>query len=117
MRKLLLGLLILLMFGLVVKVIYSGMDIGSFRIFAFYDIQEADSALNEKIDEAGKLKDMTYEQKKDELGMAKEDLKKARDRYDAVASANTIDLVKKAGISSEYNSEYLWVRLRKLCNS
>lgn len=112
MRKLLLGALILLIFGLLFQVIYSGIDIGSFRIFAFSDIKEVDSKLNDSITKAGELKDITYEQKKEELNMSKEDLKKARDRYDAVASANTIDIVKKAGITSEYNSEYLWVRLR-----
>jgi len=111
MRKILIILLIVLMIILAYSSIFSGLSIFNFRVYAMKEIEETNIFLQERIDENKQLVEIEFNKKIDELNSSSNNLKKAKQEYEAIANSYTEEEIKKASTVGEYKSEFIWVAL------
>lgn len=113
MKKLLILILIALLVALTMFVGIKGVTIGSIEILGIKGIQEKNSELDEKIQQAGKLAEKTYSQAVSEVEVNAKKLKEEKQNYEDMTTISTDGEVQASNQIEKYEIEALWVKLGK----
>ena len=111
MKKLLLLILIALVLTLTIFTIVSGIELGSFTILGIKGIQDKNSELDQKIEEATRLVTITYPKKTSDINTNIQNLEDAKKQYEDMATVSTSDEVTAATQISNYKIETLWTTI------
>lgn len=113
MKKLLILVLIALLVALTMFIGIKGVTIGSIEILGIKGIQEKNSELDEKIQQAGKLAEKTYSQAVSEVEVNAKKLKEEKQNYEDMTTISTDGEVQASNQIEKYEIEALWVKLGK----
>ena len=111
MKKLLILILIALLLALSIFIVMQGVEIGSVDILGIRGIQDKSQALDEKIQEAGKLAEKTYAQAVSDVNENAKKLEEEKKNYEDMTTVSSDSDVQAANQLEEYEIETLWVRL------
>lgn len=111
MRKILIGILIILLVIMAYFAIAQGISIGNFKILSVQEIKEANDNLTVGIQEIQTLMFTDYPSKTDELDKNVSSLLEAKNEYLDLASVSTEGELSKANKEEIYTYEYLWTRI------
>lgn len=111
MKKLLLGIISILIIVLTVITIMNGLEIGGFKILGITEINEENEKLDQKILQATKLASTDYQKKLDGLEEANKKLETEKNKYDEMVTVSTDSEVEAANQSYDYDYDFLWVRI------
>ena len=117
MKKLLILILIALLVALTMFIGIKGVTIGSIEILGIKGIQEKNSELDEKIQQAGKLAEKTYAQAVSEVETNAKKLKEEKQNYEDMTTISTDGEVQASNQIEKYEIEALWVKLGKHATS
>ena len=110
MKKLLIGLLIILLIILAYFAIFEGITLGSFHVLSVEQIKQENDRLEQEIAETQVLMNSDYKTKTDELESSVSQLLVAKDEYHDLASVSTEGELVAASQDEIYTVEYLWTR-------
>ncbi len=111
MKKMLILVLIALLLALTAFIGMKGVTIGSIEILGIQGIQERNSELDEKIQEAGKLAEKTYQQAVSEVNINAKKLQEEKKNYEDMTAISEDGDVQAANQIEKYEIETLWVKL------
>lgn len=111
MKKLLILILIALLLLLAGFFAIHGVQIGNVEILGIEGIRNRSAALDEKIQEAGKLAEKDYAQAVSSVKTNAKELEKQKQSYEEIISISTTDDVEAAKKLLPYEIEKLWVKL------
>ena len=111
MKKLLILILIALLLALSIFIVMQGVEMGSVTILGIRGIQDKSEALDEKIQEAGKLAEKTYAQAVSDVNENAKKLEEEKKNYEDMTTVSSDSDVQAANQLEEYEIETLWVRL------
>lgn len=111
MKKLLLGIVIILIIVLLGVAIAKGISIGKLKILGINDIKNKNDELDEKIKEATKIASTDYQKKIDDLDENVKKLEKEKKTYDDMVSVSTDSEVQASNQTYENTIEFLLVRI------
>ncbi len=111
MRRILIGILTILLIVMAVLVITKGLTIGNFKILSVQQIIEGNDKLTEEISQTEKLIRSEYPTKLDELDTNVSSLLAAKEEYQDLADVSTKSEINKATTVETYTVEFLWTRL------
>lgn len=111
MKKLLILILIALVLALTIFTIVNGIELGGFTILGIKGIQNRNSELDQKIDEATRLVTITYPKKTSEINSNIQKLEETKKEYEDMATVSTSDEVTAATQISNYKIETLWTTI------
>ena len=106
MRKILIGILTILLIVMAVLVITKGLTIGNFKILSVKQIIEGNDKLTAEISETEKLIRSNYPTELETLDSNVSSLLAAKEEYQDLADVST-----KSEINKAYTVEFLWTRL------
>ena len=111
MRKILIGILTILLIVMAVLIITKGLTIGNFKILSVKQIIENDNKLTTEISETEKLIKSDYPAQLENLDNNVSSLLAAKEEYEDLASVSTKSEIDKATTVETYTVEFLWTRL------
>ncbi len=111
MKKMLILVLIALLIALAAFIGIKGVTIGSVEILGIQGIQEKNSELDEKIQEAAKLAEKTYQQAVSEVNINAKKLQEEKKNYEDMTVISEDGEVQTANQIEKYEIETLWVKL------
>lgn len=111
MRKILIGILTILLIVMAVLVITKGLTIGNFKILSVKQIIEGNDKLTAEISETEKLIRSNYPTELETLDSTVSSLLAAKEEYQALADVSTKSEINKATTVETYTVEFLWTRL------
>ncbi len=111
MRKILIGVLIILLIALSYLVIFKGLSIGKLNILSVEQISEENSKLTTEIAEVESLMNNDYKARTNELNASVSSLLESKKAYDDLASVSTESEIQAASEEPEYTVEFLLTRL------
>lgn len=111
MRKLLMIFLMFLLIVLMVTIVIRGIKIGSFQIYSYKEIQQANEELNKQIAEASVITSTTYQGKMSDLNTSAKRLLTEREQYQDKIAYSTPEEVQKAKQIAEFKQSFLSVKL------
>lgn len=111
MRKILIGVLIILLVIVAGMTIFKGLIIGNFQILSASQIVEENEKLTDEIAATELLMYSTFRSKTDELESNVSDLIDAKKEYLDLESVSTELELAKANTKETYTVEFLWTRL------
>ena len=111
MKKILLILIMILLIVAVYFVLSSGISIGNIHVLGIQQIIEANKSLDEKIQELNQSIDVTFPKKMDDLNVASENFKKAKEEYLNLTNISSDQEILDAMKQESYTIEYLWARI------
>ena len=111
MKKLLILILIALLLALSVFIVMQGVQIGNVTVLGIRGIQDKSEALDEKIQEAGKLAEKDYQQAVTDVNENAKKLEEEKKNYEDMTTVSSDSDVQAANQLEEYEIETLWVRL------
>lgn len=111
MRRILIGILTILLIVMAFLVITKGLTIGNFKILSVQQIIEGNDKLTEEISQTEKLIRSEYPTKLDELDTNVSSLLAAKEEYQDLADVSTKSEINKATTVETYTVEFLWTRL------
>lgn len=111
MRKILIGILTILLIVMVVLVITKGLTIGNFKILSVKQIIEGNDKLTAEISETEKLIRSNYPTELETLDSTVSSLLAAKEEYQDLADVSTKSEINKATTVETYTVEFLWTRL------
>lgn len=111
MKKMLILVLIALLIALAAFIGIKGVTIGSIEILGIQGIQEKNSELDEKIQEAAKLAEKTYQQAVGEVNINAKKLQEEKKNYEDMTVISEDGEVQTANQIEKYEIETLWVKL------
>ncbi len=111
MKKILIGILIILLFVMAYFAIFRGISIGSFQILSVPQIQEENDKLTQSIAETETLMHSTYATQTEKLNESVTDLLTAKEEYYDLTDVSTEGQIKQANKQETYKIEYLWARI------
>ena len=111
MRKILIGILTILLIVMAVLVITKGLTIGNFKILSVKQIIEGNDKLTSEISQTEKLIRSDYPAKLESLDSNVSDLLAAKEEYQDLADVSTKSEINKATTVETYTVEFLWTRL------
>lgn len=111
MKKMLILVLIALLIALAAFIGIKGVTIGSIEILGIQGIQEKNSELDEKIQEAAKLAEKTYQQAVSEVNINAKKLQEEKKNYEDMTVISEDGEVQTANQIEKYEIETLWVKL------
>lgn len=117
LKKLLIGILIVLLVILVYFVMAKGITIGNIKILSIDQIITENDNLTKNIEEANSLLKKDYPSKKQELSNSVNTLLKQKEEYFNLAKVSTENEISKANTEETYLREYLWVRIGRKATS
>lgn len=109
MRKILLGLISILLAALAVYTAYYGITIGGLEINGIPAIQEENSKLDKKIENASKLRNSDYPQSVTLLESAYKKLMTEKENYEQILSLGVDENGETLNKIQEYEMERIWV--------
>lgn len=111
MRKILIGILTILLIVMAVLVITKGLTIGNFKILSVKQIIEGNDKLTAEISETEKLIRSKYPTELETLDSTVSSLLAAKEEYQDLADVSTKSEINKATTVETYTVEFLWTRL------
>ena len=111
MRKILIGILTILLIVMSVLVITKGLTIGNFKILSVKQIIEGNDKLTAEISETEKLIRSNYPTELETLDSTVSSLLAAKEEYQDLADVSTKSEINKATTVETYTVEFLWTRL------
>lgn len=111
MRKILIGILTILLIVMAVLVITKGLTIGNFKILSVKQIIEGNDKLTAGISETEKLIRSNYPTELETLDSNVSSLLAAKEEYQDLADVSTKSEINKATTVETYTVEFLWTRL------
>ena len=111
MRKILIGILTILLIVMAVLVITKGLTIGNFKILSVKQIIEGNDKLTAEISETEKLIRSNYPTELETLDSNVSSLLAAKEEYQDLADVSTKSEINKATTVETYTIEFLWTRL------
>lgn len=117
LKKMLIGILIILLVVLAYFAMAKGITIGKINILSIEQITNKNDKLTNDIDEANSLLKKDYPGKKQELSNAITELLKQKEEYFELAKVSTENEISKANTEETYLREYLWVRVGRHATS
>lgn len=111
MRKILIGILTILLIVMAVLVITKGLTIGNFKILSVKQIIEGNDKLTSEISQTEKLIRSDYPAKLEDLDSNVSNLLVAKEEYQDLADVSTKSEINKATTVETYTVEFLWTRL------
>lgn len=111
MRKILIGILTILLIVMAVLVITKGLTIGNFKILSVKQIIEDNDKLTSEISQTEKLIRSDYPAKLEDLDSNVSNLLVAKEEYQDLADVSTKSEINKATTVETYTVEFLWTRL------
>lgn len=111
MRKILIGILTILLIVMAVLVITKGLTIGNFKILSVKQIIEGNDKLTSEISQTEKLIKSDYPAKLEDLDGNFSNLLVAKEEYQDLADVSTKSEINKATTVETYTVEFLWTRL------
>lgn len=111
MRKILIGILTILLIVMAVLVITKGLTIGNFKILSVKQIIEGNDKLTSELSQTEKLIKSDYPAKLESLDSNVSDLLAAKEEYQDLADVSTKSEINKATTVETYTVEFLWTRL------
>lgn len=111
MRKILIGILTILLIVMAVLVITKGLTIGNFKILSVKQIIEGNDKLTAEISETEKLIRSNYPAELETLDSTVSSLLAAKEEYQDLADVSTKSEINKATTVETYTVEFLWTRL------
>ena len=111
MRKILLGVIVLLLVALGVMSVTKGISIGSFEVSSIEQMSEQNQKIDKKIEEINTLIDTEYPKKLQDLDSASKKMKEAREDYLQASTISTNEEIIKAMQGKVFKIEFLWTRL------
>lgn len=111
MRKILIGVLIILLIVMASLLIVKGLSIGNFKILSVQQIIDENDKLTNEIETTELLMYSTFRTKTDELDKNVTNLLTAKNEYLDLASVSTEAELSKANTKETYTVEFLWTRL------
>lgn len=110
MKKLLIGILILLLIVLSIFIGLKGFKIGSLEVLGVQGIQEKNNQLDTKLEQATKLASVDYKKAMGEVEANAKKLTEEKKRYDDIIALN-VDTEGEVAQIQKYEIETLWVKL------
>ena len=111
MRKILIGILTILLIVMAVLVITKGLTIGNFKILSVKQIIEGNDKLTSELSQTEKLIKSDYPAKLESLDSNVSNLLAAKEEYQDLADVSTKSEINKATTVETYTVEFLWTRL------
>ena len=111
MRKILIGILTILLIVMAVLVITKGLTIGNIKILSVQQIIEGNDKLTAEISETEKLIRSNYPTELETLDSTVSSLLAAKEEYQDLADVSTKSEINKATTVETYTVEFLWTRL------
>lgn len=111
MRRILIGILTILLIVMAVLVITKGLTIGNFKILSVKQIIEGNDKLTAEISETEKLIRSNYPTELETLDSNVSSLLAAKEEYQDLADVSTKSEINKATTVETYTVEFLWTRL------
>ena len=111
MRRILIGILTILLIVMAVLVITKGLTIGNFKILSVQQIIEGNDKLTAEISETEKLIRSNYPTELETLDSNVSSLLEAKEEYQDLADVSTKSEINKATTVETYTVEFLWTRL------
>ena len=111
MKKLLLLILIALLLALSIFIVIQGVGVGNLQVLGIKGIQQKNSELDSKIQQAGKLAEKDYQQAVSEVEESTKKLKEEKKNYEDMTAISEEGDVQSANQIEKYEIETLWVRL------
>lgn len=110
MKKILIGVLIILLIIMAYYAIFEGLSIGGFQILSVEQIADENDKLTKEIELTELLMQSEYPYETDKLEKSVSDLLVAKDEYLDLASVSTEGELKAATQEETYTQEFLWTR-------
>lgn len=111
MRKILIGILTILLIVMAVLVITKGLTIGNFKILSVKQIIEGNDKLTSELSQTEKLIKSDYPAKLESLDSNVSNLLAAKEEYQDLADVSTKSEINMATTVETYTVEFLWTRL------
>lgn len=111
MRKILIGILTILLIVMASFIIAKGLTIGDFKILSVKQIIESNDKLTAEISETEKLIRTNYPTALENLDVNVSNLLTAKEEYQDLAGVSTKSEIDKATTVETYTVEFLWTRL------
>lgn len=111
MKKILIGVMIVLLSVIAYATVVNGYSIGNFQVLGIKDIQNKNDELNVKIQEANKKNTTTYQEKMNQLNVAAKELITKKKSYEELVSYSKDSDVAKAQQFQQYEVEVLWTKI------
>lgn len=111
MKKLLILILIALLLALSIFMVIQGVSIGKIEILGIKGIQQKNSQLDEKIQQAGKLAEKDYQQAVNDVKTNTKKLKDEKKNYEDMTAISEEGDIAAANQIEKYEIETLWVKL------
>ena len=111
MKKTLILVLIVLLLALSMFTVLKGISIGNLKILGVNEVKERSLALDEKIQEAGKLAEKDYVQSVKNVESNAKQLKEEKENYQDMVTISQDGGVQVVNQIEKYEVETLWVRL------
>ncbi len=109
MRKILLGLIVILLLGFSVYAVVYGIELGKIQIDGIPAIQEEDAILNEKIIDASTLKNTDYPRAYNALESAYKSLMNEKESYEELVSLGVDENGQPLNQMPVYEIEKIWI--------
>ena len=110
MKKILIGVVIILLIVLAYFAIFEGITLGSFSVLSVGQIADENQRLEDEIQQVEVLKNSDYPNEMDKLEESIAGLLTAKGEYQDLASISTEGELKEASQEETYTVEYLWTR-------
>ncbi len=111
MRKILLGIITILLLTFAIYITVQGTSIGNFKINSFTKIKEANEMLDKKISAATQLKETSYPQNIQILNETYKKVMTEKQNYEQVIALGVNDEGETINSGARYEMEKLWVTL------
>ena len=111
MRKLLLGLITILLFALAVYIVVCGLSIGGIEISSISAIQEENAKLENKIEQANDLKNTDYPQNLSLLETSYKSLMTEKENYEQILALGVDENGQPLNKIQEYEIEKIWITM------
>lgn len=111
MKKLLIGIIIILVLILTGITIINGLQIGNLRILGITEIKKENENLDNKVKEATKLASTDYQKSINDLNKAVKELESTKSDYDDMVNISTDSEVQAANQYGVYEIGMLWIEL------
>lgn len=111
MRKILIGVLIIILIAGITFTLISGIALGSIQISSMQQLATKDKEIEDDISKLKSMKEETFSNAMDELIKETQRLKNNREEYAALVNAAAEENFDAIVTSEKYQIEYLWVKL------
>ena len=111
MRKILLGLVTIFLLGFAIYIAVYGVNLGSIKIDSILAIKEENAKLEQKIENATKLKNTDYTQDLAALENAYKKLMTEKDKYEQMLELGVDENGEALNKIPEYETETLWITI------